>query len=119
MLGVTYYWVDDTGTVARTRVHVRGSPFVAPESEILQALSGASLYAARTWQRYQLNVGDRDTWVQWGRVNVVYTTLVVYMPVSDYDASQLPDFDPTLESAIRAAIDPIAAVVGAEYIGVV
>lgn len=119
--GVTYYWRDDTGTFMRTRIHYNRALIDPPAGvTLMRALSGASLYAASVWERLTISAGDRDYSIYGGRCNVVYTTLTVYMPLSDYDAQTLPDdLDPAVETAIRDALAPIADAVGAEYVGIV
>ena len=107
----------------RTRIHYGGNRGLldAPAGiSIMRALSGASLYAASVWRRQPVAAGDRDAYIYRGRCNVVYTDLIVHMPLSDYDASMLPDdLDPATEAAIRAAIDPIADVINTTYVGIV
>ena len=123
MIGTTYYWLDDTGTLMRTRIHYGSNRGLLDEPAgiaVMSALSGASLYAASVWRRQPVAAGDRDASIYRGRCNVVYTTLIVHMPLSDYDASTLPDnLDPATEAAIRAAIDPIADAINATYVGIV
>ena len=123
MIGTTYYWLDSTGTLMRTRIHYGGNRGLLDEPagiSVMRALSGASLYAASVWRRQPVTAGDRDESIYRGRCNVVYTDLIVHMPLSDYDASTLPDdLDPSVEAAIRAAIDPIADVLGTTYVGIV
>lgn len=121
MIGTTYYWLDDTGTLMRTRIHYNRNLADPPAGvTLMRALSSASLYAASVWERRTVTGGDREFYIYRGRCNVVYTTMTVYMPLSDYDASTLPDdLDPAVEMAIIDALAPIAEVVGAEYVGIV
>lgn len=121
MVGVTYYWLDDTGTLMRTRIHYRGATTDPPPGiAIMRAMSSASLYAASTWRRYQVIAGDRDSMIYRGRCTIVYTSLVVHMPMSDYDAAMLPDdLDPAIEQQVRDALDPIADAIGSTYVGIV
>ena len=124
MIGTTYYWRDSTGTLMRTRIHYGSNRTLIDEPAgiaVMRALSGASLYAASVWRRQPVAAGNRNyASLYTGRCNVVYTDMVVHMPLSLYDASMLPDdLDPAVEQDIIDALEPIASLLNTTYVGIV